>query len=210
MIVNPDIEAYAHNHTRAPDPLFDELRDITHASIPKAHMQVGKVEGALLKMLCHLIGARRVLEIGTFTGYSALSMAEGLPDDGQLITCDIDRWRRRWRSSSSPARRTAARSSSASATRSTPSPRSPIACCSTSCSSTRQGALPRLLRGRAAQGPRGRLIIADNTLWSGRVLQPTEKDDHAIVAFNAHVNADPRVENVLISVRDGMMLARKR
>src|SRR5262245_12267190 len=86
----PDVESYLTDHTQAPSPLFDELRERTYTEVPSPQMQVGRVEGALLRILVASIGARRVLEIGTFTGFSALSMAESLPDDGELVTCDID------------------------------------------------------------------------------------------------------------------------
>src|SRR5262245_22929483 len=89
-IVEPKIEQYAHDHTRPRPPLFDELREVTYASMGSPHMQVGRVEGALLKLLCGLSGARYVLEIGTFTGFSTLCLAEALPDDGELVTCDVD------------------------------------------------------------------------------------------------------------------------
>src|SRR5271165_955220 len=87
----PDaIESYVAEHADPASPLLDELRVETHAKMKYAQMQVGRVEGALLRMLVRLVGARRVLEIGMFTGYSALCMAEALPDDGTLVTCDID------------------------------------------------------------------------------------------------------------------------
>jgi caffeoyl-CoA O-methyltransferase len=90
LLIDPELDRYVHDHTRARPALFDELREVTYASMADPHMQVGRVEGGLLKLLVAVSGARRVVEIGTFTGYSALSMAEGLPDDGELITCDIN------------------------------------------------------------------------------------------------------------------------
>src|SRR5580698_6298183 len=89
-LVPPAIEAYVEAHTSPRPPLFDELRDVTYATMASPHMQVGRVEGTLLKTLVALCGARRVVEIGTFTGFSALCMAEALPDGGELVTCDID------------------------------------------------------------------------------------------------------------------------
>jgi caffeoyl-CoA O-methyltransferase len=208
-LVPREIEEYAQAHTETPDPLFEELRETTFARMASPHMQVGRVEGTFLRMLVKLSRARRVVEVGTFTGYSALMMAEGLPDDGELITCDID-----------PAAAQVATSFFA---------RSPHG----KKIQLRLG--PALETLRALEGPvdlafidadkpnysayydalvpllrPGGLLVADNTLWSGRVLNPQAESDHAIVAFNAKVAADPRVEKVLLTIRDGMMLALKR
>jgi caffeoyl-CoA O-methyltransferase len=86
-IVPEAIESYAAAHADPVSPLLDELRVETYAKMKWPQMQVGRVEGALLRMLVRLVGARRVLEIGMFTGYSGLMIAEGLPEDGSLITC---------------------------------------------------------------------------------------------------------------------------
>jgi len=179
ILVAPEIEQYTHAHTSPRSPLFDELREVTYGSMASPHMQVGRVEGTLLKTLCAVMGARRVLEVGTFTGFSALCMAEALPDDGELVTCD----------------------------RALPSD-PPFDLAFIDADKERyldyyELILPRLRRGG--------LLIADNTLWSGHVLAPRaeEKTDGAIVAYNRRVAEDPRVENVLLSVRDGIMIARK-
>ena len=89
-LISEALAEYVERHS-APEPeLLTELRDETHARLSDPQMQVGRVEGALLRMLVQLSGARRILEVGTFSGYSALSMASGLPDEGRLVTCDID------------------------------------------------------------------------------------------------------------------------
>jgi caffeoyl-CoA O-methyltransferase len=91
MILVPEaIENYAHDHTSAESDLFVRLRDETYAKMRAPQMQVGRVEGGFLKMLARLTRARRILEIGMFTGYSALMMAEGMAEDGRIITCDVD------------------------------------------------------------------------------------------------------------------------
>jgi caffeoyl-CoA O-methyltransferase len=89
-IVPPALEDYCRAHTSPADPLLEELADHTRGHCRAPQMLTGPVEGAFLRMLVTVTRARRVLEIGTYTGYSALSMAAGLPDDGELITCDID------------------------------------------------------------------------------------------------------------------------
>ena len=160
-------------------------------------------------MLVRLIGARNILEIGMFTGYSTLMMAEALPAGGRLVTCEIDS------KAEAIARRYFAES-----------PHGPKI-------TIRMG--PALETVKTLSGPfdlvfidadkvnysnyyeacfplvkPGGLIIGDNVLWSGRVIDPRDDNDHAIVAFNRLVQSDPRVENVCLTVRDGMMLAWKR
>src|SRR5690242_17594060 len=89
-LVAEPVDKYAEEHTEKVAPLFDELRDETYRSMDIPQMQVGRIEGTFLRLLVRLTRARRVLELGMFTGYSALMMAEGLPDDGELVTCDVD------------------------------------------------------------------------------------------------------------------------
>ena len=89
-IVPPAFEQYAHDRTRAEPALLDELAAQTRRERVDHGMLCGRLEGRFLKLLVQLSGARRILELGLFTGYSALSMAEGLPAGGELITCDID------------------------------------------------------------------------------------------------------------------------
>ena len=209
-IVLPALDAYCLRHTTAPDPLLDELAAYTHAHCKLPQMLTGAVEGAFLKMLIQTSGARRVLEIGTFTGYSALSMATGLPADGELITCDIDQ------DTNAIARSFWARSPHGTKIKPMLGPALETI-----------GTLPREMRFDfvfidadkenysnyyEAVLPKlksGGLLAADNTLWSGKVLEPKEKSDHAIVAFNQRVARDSSVDHVLLSVRDGVMLVRK-
>jgi caffeoyl-CoA O-methyltransferase len=210
LLIDPALDRYVHEHTRPRPPLFDELRDYTYAHVPDPQMQVGRVEGTLLKMLVGLMGARRVLEIGTFTGYSALSMAEALPEDGEVLTCDRDpeaaRIARSFFDRSEHGRKIRIALGDAIETvRALPeAPAFDLAFIDADKEryvDYYELILPRLRRGG--------LLVADNTLWSGRVLAPAAKSDHGIVAFNDRVNTDPRVENVLLPVRDGIMLARK-
>lgn len=182
---------------------------MTYARMKSPHMQVGRVEGTFLRILVKLARARRVLELGTFTGYSALMMAAGLPDDGELITCDIDQkaeaLARDFFARSPHGRKIQLRMGPALETLKTlqgPFDLAFIDADKQNYSAYYDAVVP-LLRS-------GGLLVADNALWSGRVLQPRAPEDHALVAFNAKVAADPRVEKVLLTVRDGMMLALKR
>ncbi|MDE3095842.1 MAG: class I SAM-dependent methyltransferase [Chloroflexota bacterium] len=208
-LVPEAIETYAARHTTPLPPLLDELVAKTREAMGEAAgMLSGQVEGTLLQALCAATGARRVLEIGTFTGFSALMMAAALPDDGELITCDLDP------KAIALARSFFARSPDGHKITLVEGPaletmktlRGPFDVAFIDADKERyiayyEAALPLL-------APRG-LIAVDNVLWSGRVLDPKEKSDRAIVAFNEHVQHDARVTNVLLSVRDGVMLVRK-
>ncbi|HXX32654.1 MAG TPA: class I SAM-dependent methyltransferase [Myxococcaceae bacterium] len=208
-LVPEAIEAYASEHCEPVPPLLEGLREETYAAMASPGMQVGRMEGHFLRLLVRLSGARRALEIGMFTGYSGLMIAEGLPEDGTLITCDVD-----------PKAEAIARRAFA---------RSPVGRKIT----IRMG--PALETLKTLKGPldfvfldadkesylayfeavlpllrRGGLLVADNTLWSGKVLQPKSESDRAIVAFNDAVARDARVDKVLLTVRDGMTLCLKR
>ncbi len=89
-LVRPDIEAYAQAHSMPESGICRALREETQRTMASARMLVGPLEGAFLKMMTGLVGAKRVLEIGMFTGYSALCFAEAVPDDGRVITCEVD------------------------------------------------------------------------------------------------------------------------
>jgi caffeoyl-CoA O-methyltransferase len=172
-------------------------------------MLTGRIEGRLLKLLALLIGARRILEIGTFSGYSALSMAEALPENGELITCDVNpiclAVARKYfnesphggkiRVEEGPALDTIARLEG-------PFDMVFIDADKPNYSNYYEAVLP-LVRKRG-------LIAIDNVLWSGRVLNPDSVFDKAIVALNKKVQSDERVDQVMLTVRDGLYLALKR
>jgi caffeoyl-CoA O-methyltransferase len=207
--IDPEVERFARAHTEPESDLHARLREETHRVMDRPQMQVDAIEGRFLKMLVRLTGARTVLEIGMFTGYSALMMAEGLPDDGRLITCEVDpkaeEIARRYFSDSPHGHKITVRMGPALETIRTlsePLDLVFIDADKSNYSNYYEACFPLLEPGG--------LIIADNVLWSGKVLAPVEPDDHAIVAFDRMVQSDPRVENVCLTVRDGMMLAWKR
>lgn len=207
--IDEAVEGFAHDHTEPEYDLYVRLREETYRVMNSPQMQVGRIEGRFLKMLVRLGGARRILEIGMFTGYSALMMAEGLPDDGHLITCDVDpkaeAIARRYFAESPDGHKIEIRMGPALETIKTlegPLDMVFIDADKTNYSNYYEACLPLLKPGG--------LIVADNVLWSGRVLDPKSDDDHAIVEFDRLVQSDPRVENVCLTVRDGMMLAWKR
>ena len=207
--VPAEIEAYAERHSDPEPELLNELWRITHAKSARPQMLVGPLEGAFLRLLVRIANARRVLEIGTFTGYSALWMAAGLPEDGRLITCDVDPettaiarsfWARSPHGSKiqlelRPAIETLAKLDG-------PFDLVFIDADKESYAAYWDAVLPKV--------PSGGLIVADNVLWSGRILSPSDETDRAIVAFNEKVREDARVERVLLTVRDGMTLCRKK
>ena len=208
-IVPPELEDYARAHSDPASPLLEELKAETWAQLASPGMQVGPVEGALLRMLVRLVGARRVLEVGMFSGYSGLCMAEGLPDDGELVTCDVDP------GAEAVARRFFARSPHGKKIRIAMGPALQTMAALTGpfdlvfLDADKENYPAYYERALELLRPGG-LLVADNTLWSGKVLAPKEETDRAICAFNDRVAADPRVERVLLTVRDGVMLARKR
>ena len=208
-IVPEDIERYAESHTDPPDPIFAELREETFRAMSSPEMQVGAVEGRLLKMLVEICGARRALEIGMFTGYSALMIASGLPEDGELVTCDVDpkaeEIARRYFAKSPHGRKITVRMGPALETiRTLTSPFDFVFIDADKQNYTAyyDAVVPMLSAGG--------LVVLDNVLWSGKVLAPKEETDRAIVAVNDRIAKDPRMEKVLLTVRDGMTLARRK
>ena len=208
-LVPEEIERYAEAHTEPVEPLFDELREETFRSMKDPQMQVGRIEGTFLKLLVRLSGARRALEIGMFTGYSGLMIASGLPEDGALTTCDIDpkaeAVARRFFARSPHGHKITVRMGPALDTIATLAP--PIDFVFVDADKANYS---RYYDAVLPLMPSGGLLVADNVLWSGKVLDPKEDSDRAIAAFNERVLGDPRVEKVLLTVRDGMTLVRKR
>jgi caffeoyl-CoA O-methyltransferase len=161
-------------------------------------------------MLVAMSSSRRVLEIGMFTGFSAQMMAAALPDDGHVVTCDIEprhiEIARRFFARSPHGHKIDVREGPALETMRTLKPASFdlifIDADKRNYVNYYEASLPLLTDSGT--------IAVDNVLWSGTVLDPKEPDDHAIVAFNEHVRNDPRVTCVMLTVRDGVMLIRKR
>jgi caffeoyl-CoA O-methyltransferase len=209
-IADPQLEAYAEAHSEPLPALLQELIDETKREFgERATMLSGQLEGTLLQTLVRLSGARRVLEIGMFTGFSAQMMAAALPDDGRLITCDVDpkaiAIAKKYFERNPDARKVEVREGPALETiKSLQGPFDLVFIDADKSNYTNyyEAVLPLL-------APDG-LIAVDNVLWSGRVLDPKERDDQAIVDFNAHVRADQRVVCTMLTVRDGLSLIRRR
>jgi len=210
-VVDPAIERYATDHTTPEPELLVTLAAETQESVADPQMMVGALEGRFLQTLVHVMRPSRVLEIGMFTGYSALSMAAALPPDGRIITCDVDpvveAVARRHIEASPWADRIEIRMGPALDTMAAlegPFDLVFIDADKARYRSYYEAALPML-------SERG-LIVVDNVLWSGQVLDPADETDdtRAIMAFNDHVAGDSRVVAVMLTVRDGVTLIRRR
>ena len=209
-IVAPEVERYAEEHTTPPPEHLVALAEETRASLPTPQMMTGPVEGRFLELLVFASGARWVLEIGTFSGYSALSMAAGLPADGRIVTCEIDP------EVAEVARRHIEESGYGDRIEQRVGPALEILegldgpfdlvfidADKQSYGDYVEAALPKL-------SERG-LIAIDNTLWSGRVVEGDDADERtlALMALNDRLRSDPRVVCVLLTVRDGITLVRR-
>jgi predicted O-methyltransferase YrrM len=209
------LHRYLLDHSVRELPLLAELRAETRA-MPNAQMQIGPEQGQFMALLVRLIGARRAIEVGVFTGYSSLAVAMALPDDGRLLACDVDaEWtaiaRRYWRAAGvehkvelvlQPAAETlAARVAAGEA--------ATYDFAFIDADKTNYGMyyerVLELLRP-------GGLIAVDNTLWSGRVADEgvQDRDTVALRRFNDALHRDERVDLSLVPIGDGLTLARKR
>lgn len=203
------IEAYAEAHSTPETELFKELAAATRAQTTQPQMMVGHLEGMFLKLLVVLTKAKRVLEVGTFTGYSALCMAEGLPEGGRIITCDVD-----------PKATTIARSFWARSPHGAKIDLKLAPALDTIATLDEPIDLvfidadkQNYVRYWDACVPKvrsGGVLLADNVLWSGAVLDPKTDDDKALARFNQHVLHDDRVQMVMLPIRDGVSVAVKR
>src|SRR5262245_46849053 len=204
-IVDPKIEEYIERLSSPADPLLAELAEETRQTLSAPGMLTGPIAGRLLEMLIWFGQPKRVLEIGTYSGHSALAMAGALPEGGRIDTCEIDpkhaEVAQRYFDCSplgsriklhvGPARETIDRLGGDFDFVFIDANKDGYV-------DYYEAVVPRLVH-------RG-LIAVDNTLWSGRVLE----DEGPITRFNQHVRSDPRVVRVILSVRDGITLIRRR
>jgi caffeoyl-CoA O-methyltransferase len=212
-IVDPAVEAYAEAHTEPPEDVLERLAEETRATTTAPQMMVGPLEGRFLAFLVRALRAMRVLEVGTFTGYSSICMASALPDGGRIVTLDVNakttEIARRYAAEAGVVDRIDYRVGESGETSKTiagldgPFDLIFIDADKPGYVDYYEAALPMLAGGG--------LLVADNVLWSGRVVNEPEDDStRAIQRFNDHVRDDERVESVMLTVRDGMTLIRKR
>lgn len=208
--IDEAVEQYVDAHSSPNGELFERLAAETHEKSSAPQMMVGLVEGQFLGALVRATGARRILELGTFTGYSSISMALALPPDGRVITCDVNEETteiaRRYAHEAGVAERIEYRTGPALDTIAELDGAFDLIFVDAdkpNYVNYYEATLPKLAQ-------RG-LMILDNTLWSGRVADPADNDENtqAIRAVNDHILQDARVNNVLLTVRDGMNLVWK-
>jgi len=210
MIVPPEIDEYATAHTSPESGFLARVAEATRAATTAPTMMVGPLEGGLLELLVWLLAPTTVVEIGTFTGYSALSMAAALPPHGRLVTCEIDdahaELAARHFADSPLGPRIDLRRGPALATLA--SLDGPIDLAFVDADKGGYAAYYEALLPKLADGG---LIVVDNVLWRGTVLDPPADDPDAVAlaAFNDMVVADPRVRTVMLTVRDGVSLLRR-
>jgi caffeoyl-CoA O-methyltransferase len=210
FIVPEDLEGYAEAHTTPHPELLQRLARETQETLERPQMLTGTIEGRFLEFIVRMTGARRILELGTYSGYSAISMAAALPSDGHIDTCEVEEAHaavaRRYIEEAGYSDRISIHMGPALETIAKLEGEFDfvfIDADKENYVNYYEAVLPRL-------SERG-LIAADNTLWSGRVIDESDESEGtvAIRAFNDHVRADERVVCVLLSVRDGVTLIRR-
>src|SRR5262245_20954475 len=208
-LVDPKLERYAEEHSSDVPELLQRLERETLASMKSPQMLSGRTEGQLLRLLIRMTGASRVLEVGTFTGYSALMMASALPADSELITLEVDpkaeAVARRYFAESEHGRKI--RLLMGPALESIGSLSGPFDFAFVDADKQNY---PRYYDRILPLLRPGGILAVDNVLWSGKVLDPGDEETRAIHELNEKARNDPRVEHVLLTIRDGVLLARKR
>jgi caffeoyl-CoA O-methyltransferase len=205
-----ELYEYLLAHSSGPDDLQSQLIDETAALGTVARMQIAPEQGTFLTLLVRATGARRAIEVGTFTGYSSLAIARGLPPGGLLVCCDVsDEWteiaRRYWHKAGVAERIRLELGPALQTLRGLPTDE-PFDLAFIDADKGNYlhyyEELLRLVRP-------GGLILADNVLWSGRVVDPEDRSDDtgAIRDFNRRLAADDRVEIVMLPLADGLTMA---
>lgn len=206
------LEQYVETMSSPEDALLRELERETYLRVINPRMISGHIQGKFMEMLIRMLRPRRILEIGTFTGYSALCMAAGLDDDGIIDTCEIDdeleEMIRSFFDRSQHGGKIRLHIGSALEIAPTLSERYDLVFMDGD--KREYTAYYNMLMDNGLVGS-GSFILADNILWYGKVVEPVAKGDkqtQAIVDFNRMIREDERVENVIVPIRDGINLIR--
>lgn len=209
-MVAREAEQYAADHTSPMSPLLEEIEHYTLKKTEYPSMLTGRVEGRFLQLLIALSGFRNVIDIGTFTGYSALAMAETVPPDGNVLTIEhnfanADIAQGFFDRSPQGYKINLQRGEAIDILKSLPSESTDLVFIDADKVNylAYYNESMRLLRA-------GGLMIADNALWYGRVFDPKDEDSKAMAIFNEEVNADNRTEKLFLTLRDGIYLIRKK
>lgn len=212
LALTDELHTYLVAHGSPPDRVARELIAETVAALPvDSRMQIAPEQAGLLTFLTRLVNARQAVEVGTFTGLSALSIARGLPDDGRLTCFDISEEytavaRRYWARAGVSDRIELRIGPAAETIRSLPTePHLDLAFIDAD-----KTGYPVYWAELVPRMRPGGLIVVDNVLWGGRVLAPHTADDRAVVEFNDSVLRDDRVDLVMLPIADGLTLARRR
>jgi caffeoyl-CoA O-methyltransferase len=208
-IVAKEAEEYAADHTTPMSALLEEIEYFTLTQTPYPSMLTGRVEGRFLQMFAQLSGARHIVEIGTFTGYSALAMAEVLPRDGEILTIEHNMNHAKiaqgfFDRSPSGSKITLRTGDALEILKTLPDAKTDfvfIDADKRNYSAYYKESL-RILRT-------GGLILADNALWYGRIFDPKDDESRAMADFNELVKEDSRAEKLFLTIRDGIYLIRK-
>lgn len=211
-LFSPELLAYCQDHTSPEDDILKEISRETHAKVLMPRMLSGQLQGKTLEIFSKMLRPKAILEIGTYTGYSAICMARGLGSGGRLTTLDINEeletMVRGFFEKSGLSPKIDYRIGNALDI--IPELQGNFDLVFIDADKTNYTNYYRMLVDRVNQGG---IILADNVLWSGKVLakegEKIQKDTQAIIDFNRMVQEDPRVENVLFPIRDGIMMARK-
>jgi caffeoyl-CoA O-methyltransferase len=209
-IVAREAEEYAADHTTPLSALLEEVESFTLTRTPYPSMLTGRVEGRFLQLVTQLSGAQHIVDIGTFTGYSALAMADVLPDDGEILTIENNRDHARIAQAffdRSPNRHkiTLRTGEAVEILKTLPDAKTDLVFIDADKQnySAYYRESMRILRT-------GGLILADNALWYGRIFDPKDDDSRAVAAFNELVKGDNQAEKLFLTIRDGIYLIRKR
>ena len=209
--LSPAVHEYLVEHGTPPDPLLRDLIEETAKVGPLAMMQIAPEQGAFLTLLARVIGAKRAVEVGTFTGYSAICIARGLPEDGHLLCCDVsEEWtsiaRRYWERDGLDRKIELKLAPAADTLRALPDGTS----FDLGFIDADKPSYPVYYEEILARLRPGGIILVDNVLWMGRVADPEVRDEQteAIRAFNDQVAKDDRVDRVMLPISDGLTLLR--
>ncbi|HTF21972.1 MAG TPA: O-methyltransferase [Chryseolinea sp.] len=208
-IINPAVQRYAEDHTTAESPLLARVSRDTHAKVLQPNMLSGHLQGRLLSMISHMVRPTVVLEIGTFTGYSALCLAEGLAPEGKLITLDaneeLESRVRGYFDEAGLTTRIDYRIGKAALV--IPTIDETFDLVFIDADKASYGKYFDLVIDKLRAGG---IILVDNVLRKGKVVaEQKERDGMVMDAFNKKIKSDPRVEEVLLPVRDGILIIRK-
>lgn len=208
-VTQPELQQYSEDHSTAENTVLQKINRDTHANVMMPRMLSGHLQGRVLSMISHMVKPKMILEIGTYTGYATICLAEGLAAGGKVITLDVneeleDRVRAHVKDAGMEA---LIDYRLGNAMTIIPGLKESFDLVFIDADKENYSNYFDLVIDKVNVGG---FILADNVLWSGKVLDAKpDKDTKAILAFNSKIHNDPRVENVLLPIRDGIMLIRK-